>query len=61
MHLLIEKSREIILETHIAFTDYEKAFDWVNKDVLWKILEQRGCPHHIIEVIKAYMKEGTLL
>ena len=34
-----EKRKECNLETHIAFTDYEKAFDQVNRDILWQILE----------------------
>jgi hypothetical protein len=29
MKLLIEKRREVNLETHFAFVDYEKAFDKV--------------------------------
>ena len=52
MHQLIEKRREFHLETLIAFIDYEKAFDKVNRDILSKILEQRGHPRYIIEVIK---------
>ena len=35
------------------FIDYEKAFDQVNSDILWKILEQRGYSDHIIEVIRS--------
>jgi hypothetical protein len=53
----------------MAFLDLEKAFDRVNWDQLWQILNRRGIPHHLIEVIKAYTKipvykltqEGKLL
>lgn len=33
---LIEKFRKYNLETHIHFTDYAKAFDWVDGDTLCK-------------------------
>jgi hypothetical protein len=36
-----EKRREYNLETHIAFIDYEKAFDRVNRNKLWQILKRR--------------------
>lgn len=49
---IIEKRREYNLETHIGFIDYEKAFDHVNRNTLWAIMERRGYPKHIIDVIK---------
>jgi replication-associated recombination protein RarA len=41
---IIEKRREFNLEMHIAFIDYEKAFDRVNQAMLWQIMERRGYP-----------------
>jgi len=52
----IEKRREFNLETHIAFLDLVKAFDRVNRNQLWQIINKRGIPYHLIEVIKAYTK-----
>ena len=40
----------------MTFLDIEKAFDRVNRNKLWQILNKRGIPYHLIEVIKAYTK-----
>jgi sorting nexin-29 len=44
----LQQLREIIseftLETHLAFIDYEKAFDRVNCNKLWDILYKCGYP-----------------
>jgi hypothetical protein len=53
---IIEKRREFNLETHMAFLDLEKAFDRVNRNQLWQILNRRGIPYHLIEVIKNLYK-----
>ena len=34
---IIEKAREFQKNIHFCFTDYAKAFDWVNHSKLWKI------------------------
>lgn len=53
MRQIIEKRREFGLETHLAFIDYEKAFDKVKRPLLWKILEIRGFPKHLISAVKS--------
>jgi hypothetical protein len=52
----IEKRREFNLETHMAFLDLEKAFDRVNRNKLWKILNRSGISYHLTEVIKSLYK-----
>ena len=42
--LLIEKSREFNLKTHLAFLDYVKAFDKVKRDKLFEILYSKKFP-----------------
>jgi hypothetical protein len=44
---IIEKRRESNKETHIAFINFEKAFDNVNCRILWNIMEKRGLPRHL--------------
>ena len=42
---IIEKAREF--QKNICFTDYAKAFDWVDHNKLWKILQEMGIPDHL--------------
>ena len=31
----------------ICFVDYAKAFDFVDRNKMWKILQKRGIPYHL--------------
>ena len=42
---IIEKAREF--QKHICFIDYDKAFDCVDHNKLWKILKEMGIPDHL--------------
>jgi len=44
--LLQEKCREQHRDLFIAFIDLTKAFDTVNRDLLWQVLGKFGCPPH---------------
>ena len=45
IHWIIEKAREF--QKNICFIDYIKAFDCVDHNKLWKILQARGIPDHL--------------
>ena len=42
---VIEKAREF--HKNICFIDYAKAFDCVDHNKLWKILQEMGMPNHL--------------
>ena len=42
---IIEKAREF--QKNICFVDYDKAFDCVDHNKLWKILKEMGLPDHL--------------
>ena len=44
---IIEKAREFQKNIYLCFIDYAKAFDCVDHDKLWKILEEMGIPDHL--------------
>ena len=44
---IIEKAREFQENIYFCFIDYAKAFDCVNYNKLWKILEEMGIPDHL--------------
>ena len=48
----MEKSREQQRNMYIAFVDFTKAFDTVNRDLLYKHLAKFGCPPKFIRMIK---------
>ena len=42
---IIKKAREF--QKNICFIDYAKAFDCVDSNKLWKILQEMGIPDHL--------------
>ena len=47
IHCIIEKAREFQKNIYFCFTDYAKAFDCVDHNKLWKILQEMGIPDHL--------------
>ena len=44
---IIKKAREFQKNIHFCFIDYAKAFDCVDHNKLWKILQEMGIPDHL--------------
>ena len=44
---IIEKGREFQKNIYLCFIGYEKAFDCVDHNKLWKILNKTGIPEHL--------------
>ena len=51
---LMEKARAF--QKNIYFIDYAKAFDCVDHNQLWKILEEMGIPDHLTFLLRTYMQ-----
>ena len=45
IHWIMEKAREF--QKNVCFIDYAKAFDFVDHNKLWKILQEMGIPDHL--------------
>ena len=43
----IEKAREFQKNIYFCFIDYAKAFDFVDHNKLWRILQEMGIPDHL--------------
>ena len=63
---LQEKCRLQGVDLHLLFIDLTKAFDTVNREGLWRILEKAGCPKLFVNIIcsfhdgmKASVREGS--
>ena len=46
IHWIIERAREFQKNIYFCFIDYAKAFDCVDHNKLWKILQEMGIPDH---------------
>ena len=47
IHWIMEKAREFQKSIYFCFIDYAKAFDCVDHNKLWKILQEMGIPDHL--------------
>jgi hypothetical protein len=56
---LIEKHREFNIPLYVAFIDFKKAFDSVDRDKLWNIMASKGIPTHLITIIQRIYMENT--
>ena len=43
---ITDKAREFQKNIYLCFSDYAKAFDYVDHKNLWKILKEMGIPNH---------------
>ena len=46
-HWIIAKARKFQKDIYFCFIDYAKAFDCVDHNKLWKILQEMGIPEHL--------------
>ena len=53
---IIEKAREFQKNIYFCFVDYAKAFDCVDHNKLWKILQKMGIPDHLTCLWRTYMQ-----
>ena len=47
IHWIIKKAREFQKNVYFCFIDYTTAFDCVDHNKLWKILQEMGIPDHL--------------
>ena len=49
---IIEKAREFQKNIYFTFIDYTKAFDCMDHNKLWKILNEMGIPDHVAYLLR---------
>ena len=52
LRIIVEQSLELNSSLYVNFIDYEKAFDSVDRETLWKLLKHYGIPGKIITLIQ---------
>ena len=50
----MEQTPEWNTGLYMVFVDFEKAFDSVDREVLWKNLQHYGVPEKIVKVIRIF-------
>ena len=57
---IIKKAREFQKDIYFCFIDYAKAFDYVDHNKLWKILQEMGIPDHLACLLRnLYTGQGA--
>ena len=58
MIFTLRQLQEKAIEQHkplfVVFVDFRKAFDMVDRQILWKVLQRYGCPQIFLEIIKQF-------
>ena len=61
IHWIIKKAREFQKNIYFCFIDYAKAFDCVDHNKPWKILQEMGIPDHLTCLLRIYAgQEATV-
>ena len=58
LRIIVEQSLEWNSPLIVNFLDYEKAFDSIDRELLWKIMRHYGIPEKIVSLVRN-MYEGT--
>ena len=57
---IVEKAREFQKNIYFCFIDYAKAFDCVDHNKLWRILQEMGIPDHLTCLLRNLYAEYTM-
>ena len=52
IHWITEKARELRKNIYFCFIDYAKAFDCIDHNKLWKILQEMGIPDQLTSLLR---------
>ena len=52
IHWIIKKAKEFQKNIYFCFINYAKAFDCVNRNKLWTVLQDMGIPDHLIFLLR---------
>ena len=55
---IIEQTLEWNTVLYLVFVDYEKAFDSLHRETLWKIMKYYGIPDKYIRLVKMFYDEN---
>ena len=59
LRIIVEQSVEWQSSAYICFVDFQKAFDSIHRETLWKLLRHYGVPTKIINIIRKFYEAFT--
>ena len=59
LRIIVEQSLEWNSQLVINFLDYEKVFDSIDRETLWKILRHHGIPQKLVNLIRSMYEDTT--
>ena len=59
LRIIIEQSIEWQSSLYITFVDFEKAFDSLDREVMWSLMGHYGIPQKFISIIKEMYQDST--
>ena len=59
LRIIIEQSIEWQSSLFVTFVDFEKAFDSLDREVMWKLMEHYGIPPKFVSLIKQLYENST--
>ena len=59
MRIIIEQSLEWQSSLYTVFVDFQKAFDSVDRDVMWQLMHHYGYPSKFVNIIKEMYEDAT--
>lgn len=57
LRIIIEQSAEFQSPLYLLFIDFEKAFDSVNREFMWKVLDLYGVPGKLLNLVKELYRD----
>ena len=59
MRIIIEQSLEWRAPLYTVFVDFQKAFDSVDRDVIWRLMHHYGFPPKFVTIIRQLYEDAT--
>ena len=59
MRIIIEQSLEWQTPLYTVFVDFQKAFDSVERDVIWRLMYHYGFPPKFVAIIQQFYEDAT--
>lgn len=61
LRIIIEQSLEWQSPLYVSFVDFKKAFDVVDRTMIWRIFRHYGIPQKIVNIIQSFYEDNSCI